>query len=255
MSYLYAIILGIVEGVTEFLPISSTGHLILTGQLLGLPADDFLKTFEIVIQLGAILAVLTLYGKMLVQKPSVILRLAVAFVPTGLVGLFLYPYIKGWLGNPSIVLWSLGIGGVLLILFEKLVPEPADAGEDIAHLPYGTALIVGAAQSVAVVPGVSRAAATIMGGLLAGMSRRAIVEFSFLLALPTMAAATLFDISKNTDALAGGNLGMLAVGFLAAWLTALVAIRWLLRFIRTHDFTLFGVYRIVLALIMWRLLM
>lgn len=255
MTFLHAIIFGVVEGITEFLPVSSTGHLILTGRLLGLPTGDFLKTFEIVIQLGAILAVLTLYGKMLLRKPGILTRLAVACVPTGISGFFLYPLIKGWLGNTSVVLWALGLGGAVLILFEKLVPEPADASEDIARLSYRTALIVGVAQSVAIVPGVSRAAATIVGGLLAGMSRRAIVEFSFLLALPTMAAATLFDISKNMGALRDDNLGLLAVGFLTAWLTALVAIRWLLRFIRSHDFTLFGVYRIILALVVWLVLM
>ncbi|HXK36768.1 MAG TPA: undecaprenyl-diphosphate phosphatase [Candidatus Paceibacterota bacterium] len=247
MTYLHAIILGLVEGITEFLPISSTGHLVLTGKLLGLEADAFLTTFDIAIQLGAILAVLTLYGNMLLRKPSVIARIAVAFIPTGALGLVLYPFVKEWLGNPAIVVWALGIGGLVLIVFERFIPEPADAGEDIAHLGYGKSFMIGLAQAVAMVPGVSRAAATIIGGLALGMSRRAIVEFSFLLALPTMAAATGLDLYQNMDVFSRDQFGMLAIGFVLSWLTAALSIRWLLRFIQRHDFTSFGVYRIILA--------
>ena len=247
MTYLHAIILGIVEGITEFLPISSTGHLVLTGKLLGLNADAFLTTFNIAIQLGAILAVLTLYGKMLIQKPGVIARIAVAFVPTGILGLVLYPYVKEWLTNPVIVVWALGIGGLVLILFERFVPEPADAGEDIATLGYGKSFTIGLVQAVSMVPGVSRAAATIIGGLSLGMSRRAIVEFSFLLALPTMAAATGLDLIENAGAFSREQFGMLTVGFVLSWAMAALTIRWLLRFIQRHDFTSFGIYRIILA--------
>jgi undecaprenyl-diphosphatase len=247
MTYLHAVILGIVEGVTEFLPISSTGHLILAGRTLGLESGAFLATFDIAIQLGAILAVLTLYGRMLVRQPGVIGRIAVAFLPTGALGLALYPLVKEWLARPAVVVWALGLGGLLLVLFEKLIPEPADAGEDIARLGYGTSFLIGCAQAVAMVPGVSRAAATIMGGLALGMSRRAIVEFSFLLALPTMAAATGLELSKNIGSFSGGQFGLLAAGFAVSWLTAALAIRWLLKFIQRHDFTAFGLYRITIA--------
>jgi undecaprenyl-diphosphatase len=247
MSYLHAIVLGLIEGITEFLPISSTGHLVLAGDVLRLQADAFLTTFSVSIQSGAILAVLTMYGRMLIHKPAVIVRIAVAFVPTGVLGLLLYPSVKQWLTNPAIVVWALGIGGVVLILFEKFIPEPADAGGDIAQLGYGKSFIVGLAQSVAIVPGVSRAAATILGGLALGMSRRAIVEFSFLLALPTMAAATGLDLYKNAAAFTSDQFGQLAVGFLVSWVTAVFAIRWLLKYIQRHDFTAFGIYRILLA--------
>lgn len=247
MGIIHAVVLGVVEGVTEFLPVSSTGHLILVTHLLGLSPSSFLKSFEIAIQLGAILAVLTLYGRMLWSKPALWARLAVAFAPTGVLGLALYPFIKGLLGSTQVVIWALAAGGVVLILFERLVPEPADAGEDISRMPYRTAFVVGLAQSVAMVPGVSRAAATICGGLAMGMSRRAIVEFSFLLALPTMAAATGYDLLKSAGSFTSSDFSLLAVGLVVSWLTAVFAIRWLLAFIRRRDFTVFGWYRIAAA--------
>ena len=249
MSYFAAIILGIVEGVTEFLPISSTGHLIITERLLALPTSDYLTSFSIIIQLGAILAVLTVYGKRLLTSWELMKRIAVAFVPTVLIGLAFYGVVKQLLGSPSVVLWALGIGGVLLIVFEKWYHEPADAHENLASIPYRTAALLGVAQSVALIPGVSRAATTIVGGLMLGLSRRAIVEFSFLLAIPTMAAASALDLYKNAGSFSAGQWDTLAIGFIVSWLVALLAIHWLLRYIRSHDFTLFGVYRIVAAIV------
>jgi undecaprenyl-diphosphatase len=255
MGYLHAVILGIVEGVTEFLPISSTGHLVLAADLLGLEASEFLKTFEIVIQAGAVMAVLSLYGLRLVRDWRLTARVMAAFIPTAIVGLLLYPVAKELLGSTSVVLAALGVGGVLMILFERWYDEPADASEDLSLLPWSKAVFIGLAQCLAMVPGVSRSATTIIAGLVLGLSRRAIVEFSFLLAIPTLGAATALDLFKNADLLAGSNLGMLAIGFLTSWVVALVVIRWLLRFVRTHDFTIFGFYRVALAVVLaWVLL-
>lgn len=261
MNYLHAVILGIVEGITEFLPVSSTGHLVLASDLLGLDATDFLKTFEIAIQAGAVMAVLSLYGLRLVRDRPLMGRIAAAFVPTAVVGLLLYPMVRGLLGDSSVVLWALGIGGVLLILFERRYREPADLpagrqvpGEDLSRMSYRDAALIGLAQCAALVPGVSRSATTIVAGLALGLSRRAIVEFSFLLAIPTLGAATALDLYQNAGTLTGANLPLLGVGFAVSGLTAFIVIRWLLKFIRVHDFTSFGVYRVVVALALWRAL-
>jgi len=249
MSHLSALILGIVEGITEFLPISSTGHLVLTAQLLQIPSSPFVSSFEIAIQLGAICAVVGRYLPRLIRDFHLWIRLIIAFIPTGLVGLLAYPLIKSLLANPTTILWALGIGGVVIILFEKIIHEKADSGEDISKLPLKTAFLVGVAQSVSVIPGVSRAAATICGGMAVGMSRRAIVEFSFLLAIPTMVVATGFDLIKNAGAFGAGQWSVLAIGAIAAWLTARVAMKWLIGYIQHHDFTVFGIYRIAVAFI------
>ncbi len=256
MSYLIAIILGVVEGITEFLPISSTGHLIIAERLLRVPSSAFVTSFDIIIQFGAILAVLTLYGRRLLTSWELVKRVVVAFLPTAIIGLLLYRVVKELLGNPSVVLWSLGIGGVLLIVFEQWYREPADlpAGrqvpsENLAAMPYRTAALLGVAQSVALIPGVSRAATTIVGGLMLGLSRRAIVEFSFMLALPTMAAASALDLYKNAGSFSGSQWDTLLLGLVVSWIVALAVISWLVRYIRTHDFTLFGVYRIIAALL------
>lgn len=248
MSFFQAFFLGIVEGITEFLPISSTGHLILASRLFRVPETEFLKTFEIVIQLGAILAVIVLYGATLLRDVRVLKRVFVAFLPTAAVGLLLYPFIKSvLLGNEIVTLAALFIGGILLIVFERWHREDETAMGDLAALPYRSAIAIGLCQSIAVVPGVSRAAATILGGLLLGMKRRAIVEFSFLLAVPTIAAAAGLDLLKSAQTFTPGEFKLLAVGFLVSFFVALLAIRWLVRFIQTRSFVLFGWYRIAVA--------
>ncbi|MCC6934745.1 MAG: undecaprenyl-diphosphate phosphatase [Candidatus Yanofskybacteria bacterium] len=254
MDFFHALILGIVEGITEFLPISSTGHLVIAGRLLGLQSGDFLRTFDIAIQLGAILAVLTLYGMPLLRSRGLLMRVIVAFIPTGIVGLLFYPLVKRLVADPMVSVWALGIGGALLIAFERWYDEPADAQEDLSTLSYRSALLIGLAQSVAMIPGVSRAAATICAGLAAGLSRRAIIEFSFLLALPTMAAATGLEVVSSASTFTRDQFGALTIGFLVSWFVAVLAIRWLLTFVRSHDFTWFGVYRIIAAVVFWRLL-
>lgn len=254
MTILHAVLLGIIEGITEFLPISSTGHLILAERLLGLVSTDFTKSFSIVIQLGAILAVVSAYGRKLLTDGELVKRVMVAFLPTVVLGLLFYSAVKSLLSSQSVVLWSMGIGGILLIAFELWRDEPADAHEDLSRIPYRTAVLLGVAQSVAMVPGVSRSAATIVGGLWLGLSRRAIVEFSFLLAIPTMAAASALDLFKSASLFSGSQWEVLGVGFVTSWVVAWAVISWLLRYIRTHDFTAFGVYRVIAAVLFWLVL-
>lgn len=245
---LHSFILGIVEGITEFLPISSTGHLILASTLLGIPHTEFQKSFDIIIQLGAIGAVVAVYWRSLLRLET-LKKIAVAFIPTAVIGLALYRVVKTYLlGNEVVVLWALLLGGVLLIAFEYWHTEKEEAGGSIESMSYKQALSIGLFQSIAIVPGVSRSAATILGGLIAGLKRRTIVEFSFLLAVPTMLAATGLDIVKTSATFTMSEVGMLAVGFVTAFVVALLSIRFLLRYIRTHTFVAFGIYRILAAL-------
>ena len=252
MNLLNATILGIVEGITEFLPISSTGHLILTSKLLGLQQTDFMKTFEIAIQLGAILAVVVLYFRRILVEREIILKVGAAFVPTAIVGFILYKFIKHRLmGNDSVVLWALFLGGVVLIIFDLLHKEKNSSLKEIAQISYTQAAVIGLFQSLAVIPGVSRAAATIVGGLILGVGRKTIVEFSFLLAIPTMLAATGLDLLKGELSLNGDQLSFFAVGFVTSFFVALLSIKFLLAYIQKNNFILFGVYRILLVLFFW----
>lgn len=249
MTYIDAIILGIIEGVTEFLPISSTGHLILAGHLMGLDINsDFVKSFQIVIQMGAICAVVVLYWRSFLSVP-VLMRLICGFLPTAIIGFTLYPFLKEYLlGNPIIVIISLAIGGLLLIFFELFYPKANEEIEQkVTDVSYKQAFIIGLFQSIALVPGVSRSAATIVGGLILGLQRVTIVEFSFLLAVPTMTAATGYDILKNYEIFSTDTSLLLFVGFITAFLVALLVITTLLKFIKKHTFIPFGIYRIILA--------
>lgn len=244
MSILEAIILGIVEGITEFLPVSSTAHLIMTSKLLALDSE-FVKSFEIIIQFGAILSVVVLYWKKFLDW-DVLKRIAVATLPTGVIGLTVYKLVKGYLlGSLTVVLLSLLIGGIALIVFERF-RTVEDAEVDFTEITYRKALLIGLFQAIAVVPGVSRSAATIVGGSLIGVSKRTIVEFSFMLAVPTMLAATGLELVQGRAALAG-NYGMLAVGFVVSFITAIIAIKSFLGYIKRRDFSAFGWYRIALA--------
>jgi undecaprenyl-diphosphatase len=249
MQILDALILGIVEGITEFLPVSSTGHLILTSELLGLQATEFLKTFEIAIQLGAMCAVVVLYFRSFFEI-EIIKRLVIAFIPTGIVGFTVYPFIKGALfDNALVVVVSLFVGGILLILFELWHREAHDAVQDVRTLSYTQSALIGLAQAVAVIPGVSRSGATILGGLMLGISRTAIVEFSFLLAVPTIAAATGLDVLKSYESITAADLAPLCVGFVVSFIVALISIKFLLDFVRRRSFIAFGIYRIAVAVL------
>ena len=244
MSLLHAIILGIVEGITEFLPISSTAHLILASKLLTLDSE-FVKSFEIIIQFGAILSVVVLYWNRF-WNWDVLKKLVVAVIPTGVIGLTVYGAVKTYLlGNVTLVLLTLLIGGIALIVFERFRTS-VDTEVDFTEITYRRAFLIGLFQAIAVIPGVSRSAATIVGGSLIGVSKRTIVEFTFMLAVPTMLAATGLELVKSRDALAG-NYGILAVGFVVSFITAIIAIKSFLGYIKKRSFAAFGWYRIALA--------
>ncbi len=252
MDLVNAILLSIVEGVTEFLPVSSTGHLILASRLIPVPQTEFVKSFEIIIQLGAILAVVVLYWRSLLINFEIGKRVFVAFVPTAIVGLALYKVIKTFLlGNTSVTLWSLLIGGIILIVLELLYKEKEHHLAQVEKLPLKKAFLIGLAQSLSVIPGVSRAAATIMGGLFLGLKRESAVQFSFLLAVPTMLAATLLDIVKMDFAFTADETTALVVGLVGSFVVALITVKFFLKYIQNHTFIGFGIYRIVVALLFW----
>lgn len=252
MTLLSAVLLGITEGITEFLPISSTGHMILVSHVLGLPDSEFLKSFEIAIQLGAIAAAVIVYWKMIIGNRRLWLTVAAAFVPTGLIGLLLHSAVKTYLlGSIVVVALSLAIGGVILIVFEKKHNDANARITEAKDITILQAIMIGIAQALALIPGVSRSAATTICGMAIGIRRSAIVDFSFLLAIPTMAAATGLDLLKSGHTFTSHDALALAVGFVVSFVTALTAIRWLLTYVRTHTFAAFGVYRIALALIVW----
>lgn len=251
MDILHTVILSIVEGISEFLPISSTGHLILTSSLLGIPESDFHKSFEIIIQLGAILAVVALYWRDLFTIET-IKKLVVGFIPTGIIGLALYKVVKTYLlGNETVVVAALFLGGIALIAFEYLLTEQETDTKTLHDITYTQSALVGLCQALAIIPGVSRSAATILGGRALGISRVAITEFSFLLAVPTMAAATGLDILKSAGTWNAQEFSTLAIGFVLSFIVAFGSIKWLLSYVRSHTFIGFGIYRIIVALVFY----
>jgi undecaprenyl-diphosphatase len=224
----------------------------LTARYLGLTQTEFVKSFEIAIQLGAILAVMFLYRKPFLAGVDIYKKLLAAFVPTAVIGGLLYKFIKGFLlDNIAVVLWALFLGGIALIIFEYFHREKDTCVSELSAISLRQAFLIGAFQSIAVIPGVSRAAATIIGGLILGLRRKTIVEFSFLLAVPTMAAAVALDLFKSAHSFSAAEFGILGAGFIASFAVAVVSIRFLLFFIKKNDFTPFGIYRIILALVLW----
>ena len=252
MHIIQTLILGAVEGFTEFLPISSTAHMMMASRIMRFADKDFLKTFEIVIQFGAILAIVAIYWPRLYALRKIWKQIVAAFIPTGIIGLILYKYVKDFLGNNSLAIWALGIGGALMILFEifhKDTHSTQETIDEIAGMPYIKAVAIGCAQAIAIIPGVSRSAATIVAGRALGISRKAIVEFSFLLAVPTIFAASGYELVKGGAALSMGQYGYILIGFGTAFITAYISVRWFLKYIQTHNFISFGIYRIIIALI------
>lgn len=241
--------MAIVEGITEFLPVSSTGHLILTSKLLDIPQTEFIKTFEISIQLGAIVSIVFLYGNRLIKDKEVLKRVTWVFIPTAFLGFLLYALIKNYLlGNLWVTVWALLIGGILIIILERYFKNN-EGRLEIKNLTLKSSIILGIIQTVSVIPGVSRSAATIFGGMFLGLSRKEATELSFMVALPLMAAATLYDVTKNLQSFSGSELNILLFGMIASFVSAIVAVKWLLSYIKTHDFTYFGIYRIILSII------
>ncbi len=252
LNFFHVFILSLAEGLTEFLPISSTGHMILISKLLGIAETDFVKTFEIVIQLGAIMAIVVLYFKKFLSSWNLIKKLITAFIPTAIVGFTLYPLIKGvLLGSSAITLNALFWGGIALIGVEWFLKRKKTEAKTESQVTYRQALLIGTFQSLSVIPGVSRAAATIVGGLLTGLDRETATEFSFLLAVPTMFAATAFDIYKSRHMIAQGGFLTLLIGTLLSFFFAIIAVKFLIGYIKKHDFTAFGIYRVVLSILFW----
>ena len=262
MTIWQSIIMGIVEGFTEFLPISSTAHLILSGEILNIPSSDFLKTYNISIQLGAILAVVVLYWKRIMSSKDLVLKIAAAFIPTSIIGLIFYKIVKNYLMESlTLIAVTLLIGGIVLIIFEKRYKQKEELVKKAANseieqnnekINYKQAVLIGVFQTLAMIPGISRSAATIIGGLWLGLKRKTIVEFSFLLAIPTMAAATFLDLIKSQETIMNLNsqdLYSWLVGFVLSFITAIIGVKFLLQFIQKNNFIAFGWYRIILGLI------
>lgn len=252
MDYFQAIILSVVEGLTEFLPISSTGHLILTSKLLSITQTEFIKSFEIIIQLGSILAIIFLYWNTISKNREIWKKIITAFIPTAVIGLLLYRIIKTFfLGNSLITVFALFIGGFLLILLEKIHKEKDSHSDSIEKISFKNAFLIGVFQSISIIPGVSRSAATIIPALILGTKRKTAVEFSFLLAIPTMFAASLLDIFKSNFSFTAYEYSILLVGFIGSFLVAILAVKFFLNFIKKHTFIPFGAYRIILAIVFW----
>jgi len=258
MTYWHALLLAIVEGITEFLPVSSTGHMIIASALLGIPATPFFKLYLVVIQLGAILSVLVVYWKRFFQSIDFYLKLLVAFLPIVLVGLQLKKYIDALLESVTTVAVMLVVGGVVLLFIDRWFPQESlqEGGHPVTNPSWKAAFVIGLFQCLAVVPGTSRSAATIIGGLTQKLTRRAAAEFAFFLAMPTMAAAAVKDIydyykeakTHGVDLghlFSGEQLKQLALGNVVAFVVALLAIRLFVGFVAKYGFRAFGVYRII----------
>jgi undecaprenyl-diphosphatase len=249
MTIPQSIIIAIIEGLTEFLPVSSTGHMILASAAMNIHDDEFVKTFEIFIQLGAILAIALMYIKRFLQGINIYLKLLAAFIPTAIIGLLAYDYIKAYLFNPVIVSVSLIVGGVILILIDKRLVNSEAKVEEVEDMSYKNAFFIGLFQCVSMVPGTSRAAATIIGGVFNGLNKKQATEFSFLLAVPTMMAASGYDLLKTDLLFTNNQLLMLGLGTLVAFITAWFAVKLFLKFVSNHGFTAFGYYRIALGVL------
>jgi undecaprenyl-diphosphatase len=249
MSSIQAIILAIIEGITEFLPISSTGHMIISSSVMGIAHESFTKLLTVAIQLGAILSVIILYWKRFFQSVDFYLKLFVAFIPAVVFGLLFNDVIDALLENVVVVGVTLFLGGVLFLFLDKLFN---DEGKTNASPTYASALKIGLFQVIAMIPGVSRSAATIIGGLTQKMTRKAAAEFSFFLAVPTMFAATakkLLDYYKEGIALSTSQMNMLILGNVIAFVVAMIAIKSFIGYLTKHGFKVFGYYRILVGLL------
>lgn len=255
LHYLTVILLGIVEGLTEFLPVSSTGHLILASELLGYDASTW-AMFNVIIQLGAILAVIVLYWRtfwavgmgLLRREPTswrFLRNLIVAFIPAAVIGLALHDYIEALLGAPKVVAWALIVGGIAILFIERAVKEQHFHG--IADIPLVRVVGIGFIQCIAMIPGVSRSGATIMGALTLGVERRTAAEFSFFLAIPTMLGATTLELLKKGDQLTSAAVGWdsIALGFVVSFIVAIIVIKLFVGLVSRHGFSPFAWYRII----------
>ena len=245
MDTFQAIIIAIVEGITEFLPISSTGHMIITQKLLGMESNDFIKMFTVNIQFGAILSVIVLYWKRFFQTFDFYLKLFVAFLPAAVFGLLFNDLIESLLDNVLVVAISLVLGGIVLVFVDSWFKNQNEEEQ----INYPRALKIGFFQVIAMIPGVSRSAATIIGGLTQKLTRKNAAEFSFFLAVPTMFAASAYELLKTYKAVNSDNIKILLTGNVVAFIVALIAIKGFIGFLTKHGFKIFGYYRIVIGLV------
>lgn len=250
MSIIEAIILAIVEGITEFLPVSSTGHMIIASSLMGIAENPFTKTFTVAIQLGAIFSVVVLYWKRFFQTINFYIKLFVAFLPAAVIGFLFNDYIDQLLERVEVVAVMLILGGIVFLFIDKLFKKSEENG--LQEINYPTALKIGFFQTIAMIPGVSRSAATIIGGLAQKLTKKTAAEFSFFLALPTMAAATgykLLKFYKVGNGFSSDEIIILLIGNAVAFVVAMLAIKSFIQFLTNNGFKLFGYYRIVLGVI------
>ena len=250
MDIFQAIIIGIIEGFTEFLPISSTGHMIVAGKFLGIPQDKVIDAYEIIIQFAAILAVMLIYrDKLTFKKIDLWKKIMVAFVPFAIAGFLVKDYVDV-LFNAKTVAYMFIVGGIVFLIIEYFYKETLDQVKDAEDINYMQALWVGIAQIFAIVPGTSRSGATIVGGLLTGLDRKASSDFSFLLAIPVMGAVSGYSLLKHYHDLVGANLTAFAVGFVVSFIVAYITVKVFLVFIQRFSFVPFGIYRIVFGVIL-----
>jgi undecaprenyl-diphosphatase len=249
MTIIQAIIIAIVEGLTEFLPVSSTGHMILTSSVLGVENTAFLKTFEISIQLGAILAIVIMYVKRFFKSFEIYKKLIAAFIPTALIGFIAYGFIKEYLFNPIIVAVTLIVGGIILILINRRMVSQVSEYKEVEDVPLKNAFFIGLIQCLSMIPGVSRAAATIVGGTFNGFNKKQAMEFSFLLAVPTMLAATGYDLLKTPVEFTHNQIILMIIGLVTAFIVAWIAVKAFLAFVEKHGFAFFGWYRIAIGVL------
>lgn len=251
MTYLQTIILAIIEGLTEFIPVSSTGHLILAQHFLNIPVTEFTKSFEIIIQLAAILAVIWMYRQKILMSTKLWKNIIFAFLPTGIIGFVLYKLIKSYLlGNVMVTVVSLFVGGIALLIFDR-ASKKLTRDKLINDLSPKKSAVVGLFQTLSVVPGVSRSAASIIGGLVAGLTRQEAVEFSFFLAIPTMIAASGYDLLKSGFSFTSQEFLILGLGCIFSFASSALAIKFFMDFIKKHDFAYFAIYRIILSVIVF----
>jgi undecaprenyl-diphosphatase len=254
VDILSVIIIAVIEGITEFLPVSSTGHMILAARLIHVPQTEFLKSFEIVIQLGAILAVLSVTIKNLPRVRSVLTALFFSFLPSALIGAIFYGIIKSvLLDNTAVTLIALFLGGLVMIVFEKKYKPLSII--TIQNISIPKAILIGLFQSLALIPGVSRSAATIIGAMTVGLTRTEAVIYSFALAIPTMTAAAVLDIFNVITIITPSQISILFIGLMVAFLSAYLTVNYFLRYVKSRTLIPFGVYRIILAAILGYLLL
>jgi undecaprenyl-diphosphatase len=250
MDIFQAIIIGIIEGFTEFLPISSTGHMIVASEFLGINQDAVTKAYEVIIQFAAILAVMLIYKeKITFKKIDLWVKLFIAFLPLAIVGFIFKDHIKA-LFNVETVAWMFIIGGVIFLIVEYFYNEKAHTVKEVEEVSYVQALWVGFSQIFSLIPGTSRAGATIIGGMLAGLDRKTSSDFSFLLAIPVMAAVSAYDLLKHYKEFADADLTAFGIGFLTAFVVAYITVKLFLSFIQKFTFVAFGVYRIIFGILL-----